>query len=51
MNEQKDTDPATTVTDPLKEPQMLPAWLLLAAKLAIELKPAISHLIKRYLSK
>ena len=30
---------------------MHPAWLLLAAKLAIELKPAITHLIKRYLEK
>jgi len=30
---------------------MSPAWLLLAAKLAIELKPAISHLIKRNFSK
>jgi hypothetical protein len=47
MNDPKDTPPS----DQPKESQMLPAWLLLAAKLAIELKPAITHLIKRYLSK
>ena len=49
MNEQQ--DPETPTAFPQKEPPMLPAWLLLAAKVAIELKPAISHLIKRYLSK
>jgi hypothetical protein len=47
MNEQ--IDPPRT--DQPKEFPMLPAWLLLAAKLAIELKPAIAHLIQRYLSK
>ena len=48
MNDLNDIQPTSQQQ---KEPQMLPAWLLLAAKLAIELKPAISHLIKRYFSK
>ena len=47
MNEPAETPPSN---QPQESP-MLPAWLFLAAKLAIELKPAISHLIKRYLSK
>ena len=47
MNDPKEAQPS----DQPKEFPMLPAWLLLAAKLAIELKPAITHLIQRYLSK
>jgi hypothetical protein len=52
--DQHDRDVPTSQTLPPQQPkesQMLPAWLFLAAKLAIELKPAIAHLIKRYLSK
>ena len=53
MNDSKDSPPASQAppTDQPKETQMLPAWILLAAQLAIELKPAISQLIKRYFSK
>lgn len=47
MNDSKNAPPSP---QPQESP-MLPAWLFLAAKLAIELKPAISHLIKRYISK
>lgn len=48
MTDLNDTPP--TSHQP-QESQMLPTWLFLAAKLAIELKPAITDLIKRYLSK
>jgi hypothetical protein len=47
MNDPKDTPPS----DQPKEFPMLPAWLLLAAKLAIELRPFASALLKRILSK
>ena len=51
MNDPNDSDRDIPFTYSPKEPHMLPPWLLLAAKLAVELKPAVSHLIKRYLSK
>ncbi|MCX7144128.1 MAG: hypothetical protein NT123_24445 [Proteobacteria bacterium] len=45
-------DPKDAPTsDQPKEYAMLPAWLLLAAKLAIELRPFATALLKRFLSK